>query len=183
MKILLRRIYLRENFTVGCLQVILSGKYESEYIALSTLKPHLNGGLWTTLADTIEPRAIAWEDKPLIGQKREERIAGLTAIAEGTYRVTLRDSKTYKRKMPTLVGVPEFRNIVLRTGKNVRQTRGEILVGRLAPSAEGYPADNPLLEESRKIFNLLFNIIEEAMDYGEKVSIEVSSPKGWTYPS
>ena len=91
MKILLRRIYLRENFTVGCLQVILSGKYESEYIALSTLKPHLNGGLWTTLADTIEPRAIAWEDKPLIGQKREERIAGLTAIAEGTYRVKLRD--------------------------------------------------------------------------------------------
>ena len=43
MKILLRRIYLRENFNVGCLQVILRGKYESEYIALYTLKPNLKG--------------------------------------------------------------------------------------------------------------------------------------------
>lgn len=182
MKIFLKRIYLRENFTIGCLQVVLSGKYESEFISPSALKPHPRGGVWTTLCDTIEPHAIAWEDIPLIGQKRGERIAGQTAIAEGTYRIVLRESKTYKRHMPTLVGVPEFRNVVLRTGKTVEQTRGDILVGHLFRADGGHPSDNPRLEDSRQTFNLLFRLIDEAIDYGENVWLTASSPKRWTYP-
>lgn len=176
MKILIKRTYLRENCTLGCLQVILSGEYESEYIDASVLKPHPQGGAWMTLCDTLEPHAIAWEDKPLIGQHRGECIPGKTAIAEGTYRIELRDSKTYKRQMPSLIGVPKFRNIVLRTGKTAEQSRGDILVGR-ATRTEPYH-----LEDSRSTFCLLYNLIAEALDYGEAVTLAVRSPKEWTYP-
>lgn len=176
MKLLIKRTYLREDCTLGCLQVILSGEYESEYIDASVLKPHPQGGAWMTLCDTLEPHAIPWENKPLIGQHKGERIPGKTAIPEGTYRIELRNSKTYKRRMPHLHGVPEFKSIVLRTGKTAEQSRGDILVGR-APRTEPFH-----LEDSRPIFNLLYNLIAEALDYGEKVTVVVRSPKEWKYP-
>ncbi len=176
MKLLIKRTYLHEECTLGCLQVILSGKYESEHIDASVLKPHPLGGVWTTLCDTLEPHAIPWEDKPLIGQHRGKRITGKTAIPEGTYRIELRDSKTYKRQMPQFIGVPEFKNIVLRTGRTKEQSRGDILVGR-ATRTEPFN-----LEDSRPTFNLLYNLIAEALDYGESVTVEVRSPKEWTFP-
>lgn len=176
MKILIKRTYLREDYTLGCLQVILSGEYESQYIDASVLKPHPLGGAWLALCNTLEPRAIAWEDKPLIGQHRGERIPGKTAIPEGTYRIELRESKTYKRRMPQLLGVPEFKSIVLRTGKTPEQSRGDILVGR-ATRTEPFN-----LNCSLPTFNLLYHLIAEALDYGEAVTVEVRSPKEWTYP-
>lgn len=175
MKLLMKRIYLREDCTAGCLQVILSGGYESDYIDASVLKPHPQGGAWTTLCDTLEPPAIAWEDKPLIGQYRGERIPGKTAIPEGTYRIELRDSKTYKRRMPRLLGVPEFRSVVLRTGKTVEQSRGDILVGKSLCTEPFH------LSDSLPTFNLLYNLIAESINHGEAVTLEVRSPKGWTY--
>lgn len=177
MKILIKRLYHEDACTVGCLQVVLSGKYESEFASASTLKPHSQGGLWMTLCDTLEPHAIAWEDIPLIGQRRGQRIPGRTAIPEGEYCVTLLDSRTYKRTMPLLVGVPEFKSVVLRTGKTAEQSRGDILVGR----AE-YDGSNYRLEDSRTAFNRLFALIDEAIDYGEEVKVEVRSPRRWRYP-
>ncbi len=173
MKILIKRTYLREDCTVGFLQVILSGEYKSEYLDASVLKPHPKGGAWTTLCDTLEPHAIAWEDKPFIDQHRGKRISGKTAIPEGTYRIDIRDSKTYKRQMPYLIDVPEFKSIVLRTGKTAEQSRGDILVGRITRSEPFH------LEDSRPIFNLLYSLIAEAINYGEPVTMEVRSPKGW----
>lgn len=173
MKLLIKRTYLREDCTLGCLQAILSGEYESEYIDASVLKPHPLGGAWMTLCDTLEPHAIPWEDKPLIGQSRGERISGKIAIPEGKYGIELRDCKTYKRQMPHLLGVPEFKSIVLRTGKTAEQSRGDILVGR-ATRTEPFQ-----LEDSRLTFNLLYNLIAEAIEYGEQVTLEVRSHKEW----
>lgn len=176
MKLLIKRTYLREDCTLGCLQVILSGEYESEYINASVLKRHPQGGAWLALCDTLEPHAIPWEDKLLIGQHRGRRIPGKTAIPEGTYHIELRYSKTYKRQMPHLLGVPTFKSVVLRTGKTSVQSRGDILVGD-ASHTEPFQLDN-----SRSTFTLLFNLIVEALDYGETVTLEVRSPKEWTYP-
>ena len=183
MRILIKRTYMREDSTVGFMQVILSGEYESEYLDASVLKPHPMGGVWMTLCDTLEPHAIPWEDKPLIGQHRGVRIPGKTAIPEGTYRIELRDSKTYKRRMPQILDVPEFKSIVLRTGKSAEQSRGDILVGKasLHPSPEGW--EMWILKDSRPYFNLVYNLIEEAIDYGEAVTLEVSSHKKWTFPN
>ena len=175
MKILIKRTYLREDCTVGCLQVMLSGEYESELLDATAMKPHPLGGAWLTLCDTLEPHAIAWEDKPLIGQHRGKRIVGKTAIPEGTYRIRLRASKTYKRRLPHLLAVPEFKSIVLRTGKTVEQTRGDILIGRVSRTEPFH------LENSRPTFSLLYNLIAEALDQGEAVTLVVRSPKGWTH--
>lgn len=181
MRILIKRTYLREDCTVGCLQVILSGAYESKYMDANVLKPHPLGGVWTAFCDTLEPHAIPWEDKPLIGQHRGERIAGKTAIPEGTYRIVLRESKTYKRMMPLLLGVPEFKNIVLRTGKTAEQSRGDILVGKASPQPSSVGRESWKLNDARTNFNLLYHLIAEAIDHGEDVSMEVLSAKEWTY--
>lgn len=182
MKILIKRIYLREDCTLGCMQVILSGKYESKYIGASVLKPHPLGGVWTALCDTLEPHAIPWEDKPFIGQHGGVRIPGKTAIPEGVYRIELRNNKTYKRWMPHLVDVPKFKNVVLRQGNTVGQTRGDILVGRTKPQLSPQGKELWLLNDSRAVFTLLFSLIEEAIGQGEEVTLQVRSPKEWTYP-
>ena len=158
MEITVKRIYFRDTYTIGAIQV--NGKY---------------------LMDTLEPHAIPWKDNPFIGQKAGERIAGQTAVPEGCYRVELRFSKTYKRTMPVLAGVPEFKSIVIRAGKRAGQTRGDILVGRLGAVVDGHPSDNPHLEDSRKTFNLLFSMMEDAMEKGETVWVEVRSHKEWNY--
>lgn len=192
MKLVIKRIFLRDYCTMGCLQVIFSGDYDSEYIDASALKPHPKAGKWMTLCDTLEPRAIAWVSKPLIGQYRGVHIPGKTAIPEGTYQIALLNNKTYKRKMPTLLRVPEFKRIVMRTGKTTEQSRGDILVGKaisVVPkdSTQGMHTEVPdtpadyVLDNSRQSFNLLYKLIEEAIDYGEDVTVEVRSTKGWTY--
>ena len=182
MEILIRRIYQKEECTVGCLQIVLSGAYESEFLSPSQLKAYPKGGRIGLLCDTLEPRAIAWEDKPLIGQKAGERIFGKTAIPEGRYLVRVCYSKTYKRKMPMLQDVPSFGCIVMRTGKFANQTRGDVLLGHLGRVKGGHPSDHPHLEDSRCTFNRLYDLIEEAIDHGEEVHVTVRSPKGWTYP-
>lgn len=165
MKIRIRRIYMKADTTVGCLQI---ENHEHK---------------WEFVCDTIEPHAIPWEEKPLIGQKAGKRIAGQTAIPEGKYRVKLCSSKTHKRFMPTLVRVPEFKTIVLRTGKTPEQSRGDILVGRLRAVEGGHASDAPHLEDSLKTFNRLFSLIVNAIKDGETVWLEVRSAKGWTFPS
>ena len=163
MKIRIRRIYMNADATVGCLQI------------------EKHGHKWEYMCDTVEPHAIPWKDNPFIGQKAGERIAGQTAVPEGCYRVELRFSKTYKRPMPVLAGVPEFKSIVIRAGKGAGQTRGDILIGRLEAVVGGHPSDNPHLEDSRKTFNRLFSMMEDAMEKGETVWVEVRSHKEWNY--
>ena len=60
MEITVKRIYFRDTYTIGAIQV--NGKY---------------------LMDTLEPHAIPWKDNPFIGQKAGERRAGQTAVPEG----------------------------------------------------------------------------------------------------
>jgi len=170
MKILVNRIYLREAYTVGCMKI------------------H-DGTRWMYFCDTIEPRAIAWSDDPDIGQVGEERVAGQTAIPEGTYRIVMKENKTYKRMMPTLVAVPQFLRVVIRTGKRPEQTRGDILLGHLqrtvayeripSPMFGFHPSDDPTLKSSLLYFNLLVKQIEEALARGEAVWLTVRSRMDW----
>lgn len=146
MRLRIKRTYFRDDCTLGFLQV------ERE------------GGRWEYLCDTVEPRAIAWVDRPLIGQKAGVHVPGRTAIPEGRYRIEIRESKTYKREMPFLCGVPGFRKVVLRTGRSPARSRGDILVG------------------DRRTFGRLFGMIREAVSDGEPVSVEVRSPRGWGAP-
>ena len=113
--------------------------------------------------DTLEPRAIDWQ--------KEQKVAGKTAIPEGRYRLCIDYSKTFKRKMPYLLSVPNFVGVMIHTGNTAKNTRGCILVGKNTATGT--------LTESRIHFNRLYAQIEEAIDSGEEVWVTVRSPRQW----
>ena len=80
------------------------------------------------LADTLEPqwRALA---------RGEKKVAGKTAIPEGTYDVVVTKSPRFGTFLPLLVGVPGFEGIRMHAGNNVEMdSKGGMLVGeRNAP--------------------------------------------------
>lgn len=155
MNITLKRIYLRDTYTIGAIQV--DGKY---------------------MMDTLEPHAIDWT--------REKKTAGKTAIPPGRYRIQIAPSKTFKRRMPYLLDVPNFTGIMIHTGNTAQNTRGCILVGKavqITDSDDGKDAKPTAssnaklsqyhLTQSRIHFNRLFRLIEDAIDRGEAVWIRV----------
>ena len=75
------------------------------------------------LADTLEPQWRA------LG-KGEKKVAGKTAIPEGTYDVVVTMSPRFGTYLPLLVGVPGFEGIRMHAGNNAEyDSRGCILLG------------------------------------------------------
>lgn len=66
------------------------------------------------LEDTLRPRGV--------------KVAGVTAIPAGLYRVTLEKSPKFKRIMPTILGVPNFEGIRMHGGNRPEDTEGCPLV-------------------------------------------------------
>lgn len=162
MIITLKRIYKKGAFTLGALQI--QTESNKEFL------------MNRYFCDTLEPHAIDW--------RREEKVAGKTAIPTGRYRVMMSYSKTYKRRMPFLQNVPHFTGIMIHTGNSVDDTRGCILVGKeVRPQNEDTDFENPTSEatvigrltDSRITFNRLYELIREAMKKGEKVEVVVSN--------
>ncbi len=109
------------------------------------------------MAHTLEPR---WRD---LG--KEQKVAGQTAIPEGTYEICLEVSARFKRLMPYLMNVPGFTGILIHCGNTVADTEGCILVGKRSV--------NDRLSMSRSAFNKLFARLKEAWDRGENILIKV----------
>ena len=75
------------------------------------------------LADTLEPQWRALD-------KGEKKVAGKTAIPEGTYYVVVTMSPRFGTYLPLLVGVPGFEGIRMHAGNNAEyDSRGCILLG------------------------------------------------------
>ena len=109
------------------------------------------------IAHTLEPR---WRD---LG--KEQKVAGQTAILEGTYEICLEVSARFKRLMPYLMNVPGFTGILIHCGNTVADTEGCILVGKRSV--------NDRLSMSRSAFNKLFARLKEAWDRGEPIILKV----------
>ena len=161
MTITLKRIYKKGTFTLGALQI--QTESNKEFLTKKYF------------CDTLEPHAIDW--------RKEEKIAGKTAIPTGRYKVVLGYSKTYKRRMPFLQNVPHFTGIMIHTGNSVDDTRGCILVGKaVRPQNEDTDFENPTgeatvigrLMDSRITFNRLYELIKEAVKKGEEAFLIVN---------
>lgn len=93
------------------------------------------------------------------------KVAGETAIPQGTYQVIVTHSPHFGRDLPLLVNVPGFSGVRIHPGNTKADTDGCVLVGQKIGEAE--------VMDSRKAFDALFEKIEAALDLGELCHIEI----------
>lgn len=123
MKLRLRRIALRDTYTIGKLEVYKDGQ-------------------WTYLCDTLED-TVRDKNKNGVFDNGETKIAGKSAIPYGTYKITMdvqspkysnyskyAFARKYQAYMPRLVNVPHFDGILIHPGNSDKDAEGCILVGR-----------------------------------------------------
>lgn len=111
------------------------------------------------IADTLEDRA----------RPEGEKVYGKTAIPEGTYEVKLTYSPRFKKILPEILNVPNFSGIRIHSLNKAEESEGCIGVG------EWNGKDTNWISNSRKAFNKLFAILQEASDRGEKITITINN--------
>lgn len=111
------------------------------------------------IADTLEDRV----------RPEGEKVYGKTAISEGTYEVKLTYSPRFKKILPEILNVPNFSGIRIHSLNKAEESEGCIGVG------EWNGKDTNWISNSRKAFNKLFAILQEASDRGEKITITINN--------
>lgn len=109
----------------------------------------------------------AWNCFTLEDTRRpdDEKVAGKTCIAPGTYKVVLDWSERFQRIMPHVLDVPHFTGIRIHAGNTAADTEGCILVGHTrAPDR---------VDESRIAFSHLFLALAGAQERGEEITLEI----------
>ena len=105
MNILLKRIALRDTYTIG--RLYIDGTY---------------------ICDTVEDK-VRDINKNGKFDNGEKKIYGQTAIPYGTYEVKWTYSPRLKKYMPELLNVPSFSGIRIHSGNTAADSLGCIIVG------------------------------------------------------
>lgn len=98
-----------------------------------------------------------------------EKVYGKTAIPEGTYEVKLTHSPRFKKILPEILNVPNFSGIRIHSLNKAEESEGCIGVG------EWNGKDTNWISNSRKTFNKLFALLEEANNNKEKITITINN--------
>ena len=110
-------------------------------------------------SDTLEDRV----------RPKGEKVYGETAIPEGTYTVVLSYSPKFKKVLPEILNVPNFTGIRIHSLNKAEESEGCIGVG------EWNGKDTNWISNSRKTFNKLFALLEEANNNKEKITITINN--------
>ena len=105
MKLTLKRIALRQTYTIGKLYI------DDNYFC-----------------DTLED-AVRDLDKDGKFDNGEKKIKGKTAIPYGTYEIKWTYSPRFKKYTPQLMNVPQFEGIRIHAGNSSTDTEGCLLLG------------------------------------------------------
>lgn len=105
MKLELKRIALKPNYTIG--------------------KLFING---TYYCDTIEDKVIDLNKNGKFDDGLS-KVMHQTAIPYGTFKVVVNYSPKFKRELPRLLDVPYFEGILIHNGSDQNSSSGCIIVG------------------------------------------------------
>lgn len=106
MNLNLKRIYYKEEYTIGKLYV--DGIY---------------------FCDTLEDKDRGLKQTDSLEQIKANKIYGKTAIPTGEYYVNLTYSPKFKRILPVIYDVKGYEGIRIHSGNTANDTEGCILVG------------------------------------------------------
>lgn len=110
-KLLLKRIALKDTYTIGRLYV--NGEYFCD-----------------TIEDTVRDLPEKCPDTPRGANCTcRGKVYAKTAIPADTYRVIVNYSPKLKRELPRLMDVPHFLGILIHRGNTERDSAGCIIVG------------------------------------------------------
>lgn len=96
-----------------------------------------------------------------------EKVYGQTAIPEGTYDVILSYSPRFKKILPEILNVPNFSGIRIHPLNKAEESEGCIGVGEWDSKTANW------ISNSRKAFNKLMPLLQEATDKKEKITITI----------
>lgn len=105
MELRLRRIALKEEYTIG--KLYIDGTYFCDVLEPPTRDLNKNG----------------------VFDNGETKVMNDTAIPFGTYNVIVNRSPRFKRDLPRLLNVPDFDGVLIHRGNTKNDTSGCILVG------------------------------------------------------
>ena len=89
-------------------------------------------------------------------KERDVKIKGETAISKGTYKVIINQSNRFKKLLPLLLNVPNFKGVRIHPGNSNHDTEGCILVGQ--------SISKDYISKSRKAFEKLFKKMQLAKE-------------------
>lgn len=107
----------------------------------------------------LEDKDRRLEDNP------NAKVHGQSAIPRGLYNVVITPSNRFKRDLPLLQSVPGFEGIRIHPGNTQADTEGCLLPGR--------NHTDRTVTESRAAFNALYAKIQQGLNDGDTVTIEV----------
>ncbi len=106
MKIELKRVALKDTYTIG--KLYIDGVY---------------------FCDTLEDKVRDLNENGRF-DNGERKVMHETAIPYGKYKVVVNVSPRFGKELPRLLNVPEFDGILIHAGNNKDHTSGCILVGK-----------------------------------------------------
>ncbi len=97
---------------------------------------------------------------------RDKKIAGITAIPSGSYKIILTWSNRFAKVLPLLLNVPNFEGVRIHSGNTSKDTEGCILVG--------LEHTNNSVLQSRDAMLVLMAKLDTAFHNKEEITIEVA---------
>lgn len=152
MELKLKRIALRETYTIG--KLYINGIYE---------------------CDTLEDKVRDLNKDGDLNDIGEGKVYGKTAIPYGKYEITMKvQSPKYSQRasyawckgyLPRLLNVPHFEGILIHSGNAETHSHGCLLVGENKVKGK--------VVNSMETLKRLYRILKSASDSGEKIWITI----------
>lgn len=159
MKLRLRRIALRDTYTIGKLEVFHWGK-------------------WEWIADTIEDK-VRDLNKNGVFDNGETKVYSESAIPYGEYEVTLDikspkysnfnkypQYKKYDGYLPRLLDVPHFEGILIHTGNTAQHSSGCLIVGENKVVGK-------VINSTATFYRIMDEWLVPAKQRGDKITLEI----------